>query len=299
LNKGTDREARSLDGVDVGGEERGAGGVKGGGSTGSQVVYRGESGGGNGGRQASMCGFPLGDEEVKDVTWSKAGEASVGQLVAVRRRNGRMVYGLIHDVLWSHDNQMLLDVTVQSTHGPGTGGGRLRKVLPPYLVGILGAKQGEWNQGQRGREAHCDKAYIDCESPAQTALCTSDDARERLLREAVRRRPDDLRANCELGRLCHARNKLQDAEHYLRAALRADPDDHVALTCYGRLLMVLGDAEYASNLFRKAGVAISFGTGVNWDQPTQSAASSMVPSRLLKPIGDQGEDCWSIIGSAD
>ena len=293
MNKGADRAALSLDCADVEGEERGAGGVKGGGSTGSQLVYRGEKGGGrNGGRQASMCGFPLRDEEVKEVKWSKAGEASVGQLVAVRRRNGRMIYGLIHDVLWSRDNHMLFDVTIQSTYGPGTGGGRLRKVLPPHLVGILSAKQDEW-----GREA--DKAYIDSESAAQTAMCTPEDVRERLLRELLRRRPDDLRANCELGRLCHSRNKLEEAEKYLRAALRVDPDDHVSLTCYGRLLMVLGDAEYASNLFRKAGVAICFGTGVKLDQPTQSGGSWMVPSRLLTPKGDQGEDRWSMMVSAD
>ena len=45
----------------------------------------------------NMCGFPLSESEVRDVAWS--GDAGwrgvcVGDLVAVRRRNGHVVYGL-------------------------------------------------------------------------------------------------------------------------------------------------------------------------------------------------------------
>jgi len=202
---------------------------------------------------AQSCGLPLSMEEVAQVRWSLAGEISVGQLVAVRRRNGNVVRGLVHGIAGGNDGGRL-DITVQSTRGPGIGSGRLRKLVPHSQVGHLVDLDDDLPDARRR------KSEIETHKTVATVY-TANEAKEQLLRQALQRSAQDLRANCELGRLLHLSGSLKEAEHYFLAALQIDPDDHVTLTSYARLLMQLGDGEYASRLFKKAGVLLSLGGG--------------------------------------
>ena len=296
------REMGTLEAIDGGGTQKDEAG---------NAAGQGWYGGGGQGREslANMCGYPLSAEEVKMVRWSRPGEVVVGQLVAVRRNNGRVVKGLVHDLVGGSQGG-LVDVTVQSTRGPGLGGGRLRKVVAHHLVGHLPENLAAGSSSAQYRAA-------EHAAQAQTHG-TVEDAKERLLREALRRQPSDVRAHCELGHLCHLRNALKEAETHFRAALEIEPDDHVTLMRYGRLLMVLGDGEYACRLFRKAGVAISFGKtggsgtgGTLTEHSLQSIGISgnlfahsaqRAPSAGTKNgerVGNKGAlDGWSEAGSA-
>ena len=114
----------------------------------------------------------------------------MGQLVAVRRRGGHVVYALVHDQLVGGDGQTLLDVTVQSTRGPGIGGGRLRKVLPLEEVGQLPSHLLPSQSSARKKHRVAEKAAL--RLTRDTGTLTAHAAKESLLRQRITAYPVTL-----------------------------------------------------------------------------------------------------------
>ena len=93
------------------------------------------------------------------------------------------MYALVHDQLAGGDGKTLLDVTVQSTRGPGLGGGRLRKVLPLEEVGQLPSYLVASQEVARQKHRVAEKAAFKMTRDARTL--TAHAAKESLLRQRI------------------------------------------------------------------------------------------------------------------
>ncbi|EKX52593.1 hypothetical protein GUITHDRAFT_101757 [Guillardia theta CCMP2712] len=187
----------------------------------------------------SLCGVPLSGEMYSYVRWSKPGELQVGELVAVRRQNSLVVFGIVFAIVDGVEDKV--DVTIQCASRYAKG--RLRKILSHNKIGKFAPAAFPHNY----HEARY-KEYISTKNEVASV------AQEQRLKRTLSQYPRDLRSWCELGRLYHSRKELELARDAYEKALKEDPFDYVTLTSYGRLKLEEGDKTFATWLFRRAGV---------------------------------------------